>query len=75
MTSQEYIATGTAGRVTRADFADLINAVEELPDADVKKVAARYVVIEASESAAHTLTERFGAKYTIAPNTELNMFD
>jgi hypothetical protein len=71
MTSDEYIATGAAG----GDFTDLIEATEKLPDASVKKVGARYVVIVASESAVRTLTEMFGSKYTIAPNRELKMFE
>jgi uncharacterized protein YlxW (UPF0749 family) len=74
MNSQEYIATGKGVGGDQHDFRDFLEAAAGLSDVQVKRVGARYVVIEADERAVGALRDKIGFKYEIAPNTGLSLY-
>ncbi len=75
MTSQEYIATGTGSPTPPGYFDDLLDATRQMPDVQVKKIAARYVVFVAGGDDVATMTGRLGDKYQISPNKEISLFE
>ncbi|MFI7545725.1 hypothetical protein [Actinoplanes sp. NPDC049599] len=68
MSLQEYIVSG-------GEIANLLDYVALLPEVSVKRVASRYVVLEASESDAAKLSAELAGRYTITPNKELGLLE
>ena len=75
MTAQEYIATGTGSPTPPGYFDDLLDIAQKMPDVQVKKIAARYVVFIAGGADVETMTGRLGDKYQISPNKEISLFE
>ena len=68
MTTNEYIAAGN-------EVDELLHITDQMPGVTVKKVASRYVVFEADEEDAASLSEQLAGRYKIAPNHELGIIE
>jgi hypothetical protein len=72
---REYIATTKDAQDIHDDFRELLEIIDNIPQAQIKKVTSHYVVFKATESEADLISHQTRDKYVISPNTELGLLN